>query len=108
MEDPRPGVLRRPRTGDQLRLRGGHHVPGTLQLTSGDTGTAANPVIIDSYGTGRAVISSGAGQGVSVYNAAGIDGARPEIVGAGRDTGGDVGVLFYNDLAGTSCCRTSG
>jgi hypothetical protein len=86
--------------GDRLYLQGGATFTGTLQLTMEDGGTAASPVIVDSYGTGRATISSGAGKGVSVYNAAGVTVRNLRVVGAGRDTGGDVGVLFFNDRAG--------
>jgi hypothetical protein len=86
--------------GDKLLLQAGATFPDTLQLTAEDSGTAASPVTIDSYGTGRATISSGAGKGVSVYNAAGIVVQNLKVVGAGRDSGGDVGVLFYNDLPG--------
>jgi hypothetical protein len=86
--------------GDHVYLQGGATFTGTLRLTNEDSGTATNPVVIDSYGTGRAIISSGAAQGVSVYDASGIEVHDLKIVGAGRDGGGDVGLLFFNDLAG--------
>ena len=86
--------------GDRLYLRGGSTFTGTLQLTMEDAGTSANPVIVDSYGTGPATISSGAGTGVSVHNAAGIAVRNLRVVGSGRDSGGEVGVLFFNDRAG--------
>ena len=37
---------------------------------------------------------------MSVYNTAGVVVRNLKVVGAGHDSGGDVGVLFYNDLAG--------
>jgi hypothetical protein len=86
--------------GDQVYLKGGSTFTGTLQLTAEDSGTAAKPVIIRSYGFGRATISSGAQKGVSVYNASGVVVQDLKVVGSGASTGGDVGVLFYNDLAG--------
>jgi hypothetical protein len=86
--------------GDHVYLQGGATFTGTLRLTAEDSGTATNPVVIDSYGTGRAIISSGTAQGVSVYDAAGVEVHDLKIAGAGRDGGGDVGLLFFNDLAG--------
>jgi hypothetical protein len=84
--------------GDHVYLQGGATFTGNLQLTNEDSGTPTKPVIIDSYGTGRATISSGAARGVSVYNASGVALRNLRVVGSGRDNGGDIGVLFYADL----------
>ena len=76
----------RSRTSDPATscyLQGGATFTGTLQLTAEDSGTSANPVIIDSYGTGRATISSGTAKGVSVYNASGVVVRNLQVVGAG-------------------------
>src|SRR5690348_8281393 len=42
--------------GDQILFEGGKTFSGKIYLDAGDTGTAANPVVVSSYGTGRAVI----------------------------------------------------
>ncbi|HLL87663.1 MAG TPA: right-handed parallel beta-helix repeat-containing protein, partial [Tepidisphaeraceae bacterium] len=58
--------------GDQLLFKGGKTFGGSLSLTAEDGGTAANPVVVGSYGTGRATIDAGAGEGVGINNVAGI------------------------------------
>src|ERR1051325_8218067 len=42
--------------GDKILLEGGQSFTGTIQLDANDKGTAANPVTISSYGSGRATI----------------------------------------------------
>lgn len=83
--------------GDRILLRGGDTFDGTLQLDAADAGTAASPIAIASYGTGRATISGGAGSGISAYNTAGVSISNLTIVGAG---GASSGIVFYMDLAG--------
>src|SRR5262249_8391499 len=45
--------------GDSVLLAGGEIFEGTLVLNYNTTGTTTNPVLISSYGNGKAVISSG-------------------------------------------------
>jgi hypothetical protein len=52
--------------GDKVLLQGGHDYPGNLILTAEDAGTPTRPVIIGSYGSGRARIKAGNGSGVTV------------------------------------------
>lgn len=61
------------RPGDRLRLKGGARFPGGLTIGTGDAGSAPRPVVIDSYGTGRAVIAPRGSAGIAVYNTAGVE-----------------------------------
>jgi hypothetical protein len=45
---------------------------GTLVFNSSDSGTASNPVTISSYGTGRAILNSGDGFGLSALDVSGF------------------------------------
>src|SRR5687768_15312647 len=43
------------RPGDRVLLRGGDRFSGTLFITASDAGSQRDPVVISSYGSGRAV-----------------------------------------------------
>ncbi len=85
------------RAGDRVLLQAGDTFSGTLSLDAGDTGTAAAPIAIASYGNGRAIISSGASAGIFAYNTAGVSIANLNLIGSG---GAASGISFYTDLAG--------
>ena len=85
------------RAGDRVLLRGGDTLAGGLSLDSGDAGTAASPIVITSYGSGRATIRAGTGTGIAVYNTAGISIANLAVAGSG---GAASGISFYMDLPG--------
>ena len=61
------------RPGDQLLLAGGQTFQGNLLLDAADAGTRGRPVMVGSYGTGRATIQAGLGYAVLVQNAGGIE-----------------------------------
>jgi hypothetical protein len=86
------------RPGDRVLLRAGDTFHGGLALDSGDAGTAAAPIVITSYGVGRATIYAGDGAGIAAYNTAGIAIANVAIDGGG---GAASGISFYTDLGGT-------
>ena len=85
------------RPGDRVLLRGGDSFPGTLSLDASDAGTAAAPIVIGSYGTGRATIRTSSGAGISVYNTSGVSIAGLTIVGAAGTTSG---ISVFTDLGG--------
>lgn len=58
--------------GDKVLFEVGHDYPGNLLLTAEDAGTPERPVVIASYGSGRATIKAGDGSGVTVRNAGGV------------------------------------
>ncbi|TAE52180.1 MAG: hypothetical protein EAZ89_08910, partial [Bacteroidetes bacterium] len=60
------------RPGDQILLEGGAVFEGQLRLSGEDEGTAENPVVIDSYGTGRATILNRDTSGIIIQDAGGM------------------------------------
>jgi hypothetical protein len=96
--------------GDRILLAGGVTFTGTLNLGSQDTGTDAQgnliaPILITSYGTGRATISAGDGCAINAYNLGGIEISNLTLVGSGIAADGSTtstksGISFYNDSPG--------
>ncbi|MGJ5628756.1 right-handed parallel beta-helix repeat-containing protein [Nostoc sp. CALU 1950] len=86
--------------GDRIFFQGGTTFTGNLSFNANDKGTALNPIIISSYGTGRATINAGTGKGIMVYNSMGYNISNLNIVGSGVSTNKGDGISFYNDLAG--------
>ncbi len=84
--------------GDKVLFEGGKSFAGEVQLFAADSGTAASPVEVASYGSGRATINGGTGTGVTSYNSAGITVRNLRVVGSGRTTNSGYGIQFYNDL----------
>ncbi|MBA3790210.1 MAG: right-handed parallel beta-helix repeat-containing protein, partial [Rubrobacter sp.] len=85
--------------GDRVLLKGGQTFAGSLRLGAEDAGTAESPVVVGSYGEGRAAIRAGVGKGISVYNAGGVEVRNLEVVGAGYAAGNrESGIEFYTDL----------
>jgi Right handed beta helix region len=88
------------RPGDRVLLQGGRRFTGQLVFTKGEAGAAADPVVVGSYGSGRARISTGTGSAITVYDTAGLDIRDLVISGrpAGRPAG--IGINLYSDLPG--------
>lgn len=86
--------------GDKVRFEGGKTFSGNLYFDQSDAGTSSSPVTLDSYGSGRATIYAGNGNGVFVYNAAGFVIDNLNLVGAGTQTNTGHGVLFFADQSG--------
>jgi hypothetical protein len=96
--------------GDRVFLHGGTTFYGTLKLEWWDSGTDAEgnliaPVIISSYGGGRATIAAGDGPAISAYNNGGIEISDLNLVGSGVAQDGTTtntasGISFYNDSPG--------
>lgn len=88
------------RPGDRLLLRGGARFQGSVRFGPGEAGAAATPVVVDSYGTGRATIEANGESGITVYDTAGVDIRNLKIVGGARSLSGMSGVKLYSDLTG--------
>lgn len=80
--------------GDRLLFRGGDTFTGKLDLTSEDSGTAASPVTVRSYGTGRATLSGGAGVALHGRDVSHVNVENLKVTGSGRSTNASHGVLF--------------
>jgi hypothetical protein len=85
--------------GDRILLQGGATFPGNLSLGAQDTGTAALPITISSYGTGRAVIAPPASDadGIDIINTAGVAISNINVTGS---TSNYNGINILNNLAG--------
>ncbi|UYZ64450.1 right-handed parallel beta-helix repeat-containing protein [Hymenobacter weizhouensis] len=88
------------RPGDRILLEGGQTFAGNLYFDAADSSTAARPIVLGSYGRGRAIVDAGTGTGVFVYNRAGFEVANLNVRGSGGATNRGDGILFYADLPG--------
>ena len=84
--------------GDRLRLEGGKRFRGSLTLEKGEAGRAAKPVVIDSYGTGRATIAPRGTSGITVRNTAGVEIRNLSLVGDRTAMREADGIAFHNSL----------
>jgi hypothetical protein len=84
--------------GDRVLFQGGQSFTGNLELDSQSAGSAQMPVVIGSYGDGRATIDAEQGAGISVHNAGGVTVRDLIVYGAGRGGNSGAGVMFSNDL----------
>ncbi len=86
--------------GDRLLLRGGARFPGTVTVGAHEAGDAARPVVVGSYGGGRATVSAGRLAGVSVHNTAGVEIHDLVVQGAGARATDQAGVNLHTDEGG--------
>ena len=86
--------------GDQILFEGGATFSGNLMFDHHDQGTDVHPIVISSYGVGKARIDAGTGTGILVYNAAGYDISNLQIFGLGVSNNTGCGISFYSDLEG--------
>ncbi|MEO8139377.1 MAG: right-handed parallel beta-helix repeat-containing protein [Gemmatimonadota bacterium] len=88
--------------GDRILFKGGAVFQGNLSFTAADKGSAISPILVASYGTGRATLSGGAGTALSLYNTAGFTIRNLRMLGSGRtaNSGSGSGISIYADLAG--------
>jgi hypothetical protein len=84
--------------GDKVLFEGGHDYPGNLLLTAEDAGTPTQPVVIGSYGSGRATIKAGNGSGVTVRNAGGVVIQNLIVIGDDYTTNVGSGIKIVNEL----------
>lgn len=84
--------------GDKILLQGNAEFIGPLLFDAKDHGTSTDPIIVTSYGTGRAAIHSPTDRAFVAYNTAGIAVSHLDFIGSPRNPSD--GVVFYNDLPG--------
>jgi hypothetical protein len=86
--------------GDKVLLEAGREFPGGLLLSEEDAGTLTQPVLIGSYGSGRARIKAGDGSGVTVWNAGGVVVENLIVMGRDYRTNVGSGIKIVNELPG--------
>lgn len=89
--------------GDRIFFRGGDTFSGNLVFDN-ESGARTKPIVIRSYGTGRAVIRAGTGNGIYIYNKAGFRIENLDLRGAwnaGTQSGNTGrGIYVYTDTPG--------
>lgn len=91
--------------GDRIYLKGGDQfLDAGLVFLAADAGTAANPIVVDNYGTGRATLVPPTGQhGINIYNTGGVTVRNLDLTGPGlalSDANPKAGVSLWCDLSG--------
>ncbi|WP_338693278.1 right-handed parallel beta-helix repeat-containing protein [Streptomyces sp. Q6] len=94
------------RPGDRLLLEGGARFRGTVTVGRDEAGDPGRPVVIGSFGSGRAVVTSAAEPAVSVHDTGGVQIRDLVLRGAPASRAHDAGVNLYSDLQ--SGARPSG
>jgi hypothetical protein len=93
--------------GDQLLLEGGARSEGNLELGEQDGGDPNKPVVITSFGEGRAAIDGGDTHAIQVVNTRGLVVRNLQLVGSGRNSSQrGVGLLLNPGIkagAGSAC-----
>lgn len=87
--------------GTVVLFEGGAIFTGSIQLDAADANDAANPVLISSYGNGKAIIRSGAGMGLYAFNTKGFKVSDLVFEGSGISTNNTDGVKIHTNLGGT-------
>lgn len=90
------------RPGTRVLLQGGQRFTGELRLGRRDAGSAAHPVLIGSYGRGRATIVERKADAISIDNTAGVVIRDLSLVGRGRAFTYGLGVDAYSSRTGTN------
>ncbi|MEV5607647.1 right-handed parallel beta-helix repeat-containing protein [Streptomyces sp. NPDC052225] len=84
--------------GDRLLLEGGTRFRGSVTVGRDEAGDAARPVVIGSFGTGRATVVSVAEPAVSVHDTSGVQVRDLLLRGSRASRAHDAGVNLYSDL----------
>jgi hypothetical protein len=86
--------------GTVILFQGGSTFSGGIYFDQSDANDATNVVTLGSYGTGKAIISSGIAAGFYAYNTKGFVITDLIFQGAGMSANATNGVLLYTDLPG--------
>jgi hypothetical protein len=84
--------------GDRVRFEAPASFAGNLLLSAEDAGTSNAPVVIGSFGEGRATILAGRQTGITVQNAGGVAIENLIVAGAGRTNNTGYGIFCDNTL----------
>ncbi|MFG2651866.1 right-handed parallel beta-helix repeat-containing protein [Streptomyces sp. NPDC048436] len=86
--------------GNRLLLEGGARFSGTITVNGTEAGSADRPVVIGSYGEGRATVVAKGTPGISVHNTAGVEIRDLTVTGNRAAYTGDGGINLYADRPG--------
>lgn len=75
--------------GDKLLFAAGQTCGGTLRLAKDSSGTKDEPIVISSYGDGRATLDAGTANGVELHDCAFVVVRGLQLIGCGRKQGSD-------------------
>jgi hypothetical protein len=84
--------------GDSVRFEAPASFAGNLRLSAEDAGTSNAPMVIGSFGKGRATILAGRQNGITVKNAGGVAIENLIVAGAGRTNNTGYGICCDNTL----------
>ncbi len=84
--------------GDRLLLQGGTTFRGALRLGPREAGQASDPVVVESYGSGRATISASGASAITVYDTAGVEIQNLVLTGDRAAFAEFGGIKLYSDL----------
>lgn len=101
--------------GDRILLEGGATFYGQLLIGEQSAGDAANPVVVTTFGVGRATIDAGDGTGLLIHNTGGVRVANINVKGNGVGKNAGNGIECLVDKSGTNprgiwidSCQVSG
>ena len=86
--------------GDRVLFEGGQIFTGNLVLDAQDHGASEQPLVITSYGTGRAVIDAGEGTGLRATGCNFLHVRNLNFLGAGRKGGNTGSGIHVSDSQG--------
>ncbi|MGZ4043942.1 MAG: T9SS type A sorting domain-containing protein [Bacteroidia bacterium] len=86
--------------GTIVLFEGGKTFQGSINLDASDANNATNPIVISSYGTGKALVQSGATMGFYSFNTKGFEVSNLIFEGSGMSTNTTDGVKIYTNLGG--------
>jgi hypothetical protein len=84
--------------GDHVYFEAGATFSGTLTFGPHHAGTPQSPLVIGSYGSGRATIDAGNSSGIAITDAAGISIENLRLIGSGRRRNQGSGIRAVNDV----------
>ncbi|MDX5419670.1 MAG: right-handed parallel beta-helix repeat-containing protein [Hymenobacteraceae bacterium] len=87
-------------SGDTLLFEGGSEFRGNLYFHKDNLRSAEMPLVISSFGEGRATIYADTSFGLYAHNVAGLEIRNLNFKGSGYTSNSNNGILFYNDIPG--------
>lgn len=83
--------------GDSVLLEGEQIFIGELVLEPPVIGSPQKPIVISSYGSGRATIKADTGTAIVIYNCAGFEISELNLLGSGLQTNNGAGIYLSTD-----------